>query len=174
VPRCSAGRTCSSRRSPNVTHPTPAMKQLRRSQQSFARHQRDSRMRVAVAGPDRAAGHWLAHRRLERRVAVAGGEHVAGNRLRQLIWSSRDWLPSTHRRHTWAQTRQCSCIPACRSHSSPHELHAWTTLPRLKLRRVTNVPAIPSAHGTDARFAGHSKVRECGAFRDGDEFLCAD
>ena len=40
--------------------------------------------------------------------------------------ASSCWQACSQRRHASAHTRQCSCIAACRSHSSPELLHAVT------------------------------------------------
>jgi hypothetical protein len=89
---------------------------------------------VALASADRPAvdrhGHHERDRKGDRE---ADPEQPAG----QTGWRTQPSEASSsvqarsQRRHASAQTRQCSCISACRSHSSAQEAHvcrhAWST-----------------------------------------------
>ncbi|MBE1874119.1 bifunctional copper resistance protein CopD/cytochrome c oxidase assembly protein [Myceligenerans sp. TRM 65318] len=63
-----------------------------------------------------AAADVREQRRAARRARSAGSSRP----WRQLIVVRSSRQADSQERHASAQTRQCSCVPACRSHSSPH------------------------------------------------------
>jgi hypothetical protein len=76
-------------------------------------------------------GGYLAVRDERGRVSGAVGGRFHRRVRGQPRPASNALQACSQRWHTSAQIRQCSCMPACRSHSSPQDLqataHAWST-----------------------------------------------